>query len=245
MTHDENTEPAIAQHQDGDVRVLTLNNPRTLNAFTPASYRALAAALRDAAGDEQTAAVLVVGAGRAFCSGVDLVELATADREEVSSAFDELLDQLLEFPKPLVAGVHGSAVGFGTTLLLHCDVVVVAHDARLRLPFTELGTVPEAGSSWLLGRAVGTQRAAEILLTSRWITGTEAAEIGLVSRATEASTMRAEAAELAHRCAALPRAATLATKRLIRHGRADEVRAAIRREHDAGGVVGPLHWDRT
>jgi len=244
MAHGTEYGDALAIDQDEDVRVITLNRPERLNAFTPSSYRAFAAALGEAAGDEQTGAVLVVGAGRAFCSGVDLVELATTAPSEVAGAFDELIGELLDFPKPLVAGVHGSAVGFGATLLLHCDVVIVADDARLRLPFTELGTVPEAGSSWLLAQAIGGQRASELLLTARWITGTEAVTLGIASRATESGSVRAEAMELAHRAAALPRAATAATKSLIRHGRADAVRAAMQREHEAGGRLGPLHWNR-
>lgn len=244
MPHASETNNALAIRQDDDVRVITLNRPERLNAFTPSSYRAFAAALRDAAGNEQTAAVLVVGAGRAFCSGVDLVELATAAPSEVAGAFDELIGELLDFPKPLVAGVHGSAVGFGTTLLLHCDVVIVADDARLRLPFTELGTVPEAGSSWLLAQVVGSQNASELLLTARWIAGTEAVTLGIANRATEASTVLADATALAHRIAALPRGATEATKRLVRHGRAEAVRAAMQREHEAGGRLGPLTWNR-
>jgi len=244
MTDDTTTGPAIVAHQDADVRVLTLNRPARLNAFTASSYRDLAVALRDAAGDEQTGAVVLVGAGRAFCSGVDLVALATTPSSEVSAAFGELLDALLELPQPLVAAVHGSAVGFGTTILLHCDVVLVADDARLRLPFAELGTAPEAGSSWLLAQAIGSQRAAELLLTSRWVTGPEAVTFGLANRATDPSTVQAEALALGHDMAGLPRGATQAAKRLIRHGRADGVRAAIQREQAESGQLGAIHWDR-
>ena len=111
---------------------------------------------------------------------------AAATSEPFAREFLRLLDALIDCRTPIVAAVHGPAVGFGATLLLHCDVVVVAHDARLRFPFTQLGTAPEAGSSALLPAAIGAQRAAEILLTSRWVSGDEAAAIGLAAVAVPA-----------------------------------------------------------
>ncbi|HEY3811161.1 MAG TPA: enoyl-CoA hydratase/isomerase family protein, partial [Acidimicrobiales bacterium] len=137
---------------EGAVRVLTLNRPARLNAFTAASYRSLAESL-DAADEAPAVRVVVlVGAGRGFSSGVDLDAIPTDgdSSSELSETFDGLLESLLRFSKPLIAGVHGVAVGFGATVLLHCDVVLVAEDSRIRMPFTVLGTAPEAGSSLLL-----------------------------------------------------------------------------------------------
>lgn len=173
------TAPAIEQRDEGKVRTLTLNRPDRLNAFTASSYQLLASMLDDAAAADDVAVVLLTGAGRAFCSGVDLSALSDAEDRpaEFGDAFDTLLENLLALPKPLVAAVHGVAVGIGFTLLLHCDVVLVADDTRLRAPFTQLGTAPEAGSSWL-PQVVGAQRAAELILTSRWLEAGEAVDWG-------------------------------------------------------------------
>lgn len=123
----------VADHET--VRTLTLCRPSRLNAFTSASYRALAAALSAAARDHEVRVVELVGAGRAFSSGVDLDALAAAaDPAEYRDSFALLLRELSAFPKPLLAGVHGAAVGFGMTILLHADVVVVADDARRCAP---------------------------------------------------------------------------------------------------------------
>ena len=137
---------------DGTVRTLTLNRPARLNAFTAASYQSLATLLVEADGDEKVHAVVLRGAGRAFSSGVDLDALrAHPDAPtELGQRFDELLDVLMTLRIPLLAAVTGPAVGFGATILLHCDLVLVADDARLRFPFTSLHTAPEAGSSMLL-----------------------------------------------------------------------------------------------
>jgi enoyl-CoA hydratase/carnithine racemase len=132
---------------DGPVRTLTLNRPTRLNAFTSASYRRLAQLLHEAGEHPDVLVVVLRGQGRAFCSGVDLEELGTEVAEggqRLGETFDALVKELLSFAKPLVAAVHGPAVGFGATILLHCDVVLVADDARLRFPFTSLSTAPNA-----------------------------------------------------------------------------------------------------
>jgi len=172
----------VLASDDGPVRTLTLNRPTRLNAFTSASYRRLAQLLHDAGENPDVLVVVLRGHGRAFCSGVDVEELGVEGGEggqKLGETFDALVKELLGFAKPLVAAVHGPAVGFGATILLHCDVVLVADDARLRFPFTSLSTAPEAGSSALLPAIVGPQRAAELLFTSRWIDAAEAVSYGL------------------------------------------------------------------
>jgi enoyl-CoA hydratase/carnithine racemase len=219
---------------DGAVRILALNRPARLNAFTASAYREFTEALAAASADENVTVVVLVGNGPAFCAGADVKALADerTDTVEMGAAFGATLDELMSFPKPLIAAVHGAAVGFGFTLLLHCDIVLVAEDARLRAPFTMLQTAPEAGSSWLLPRAIGLQRAAELLLTSRWITAAEAVDFGLASRVCAPHALRDEALQLAHSIAQHGPAPTQAAKRLLRHGRADHVRAAMARELD-------------
>ena len=220
---------------NGSVRTVTLNNPERLNAFAPAGFRALTTALDDAAADPTVSVVVIEGAGKAFSSGVDLRALSEpgADTADFGHAFAPLIVALVEFPKPLVAAVHGVAVGIGLTMLLFCDVVYVAEDARLRAPFTSLGTAPEAASSWMLAKVIGAQRASELLLTARWLSGVEAAEFGLAAAAVPADSVRARAREAAAQIAGNVGPAVLAAKRLLRQGWSEEARAAVAREDDA------------
>jgi enoyl-CoA hydratase/carnithine racemase len=220
------------------VRVVTLRRPKRLNAFDVSGYRALADALADAGRDERVHCVVVTGAGRAFSTGVDLRELERpGGPDALSVEFDRLLEALLTFPKPLLAAVNGIAVGFGMTMLLHCDLVLVAEDARLRTPFTEMQLAPEAGSSWLLPRAVGPQAAAYVLLTSEWIDGREAERLGLAFRACPARTVLDETMTIARRLGALPIASLVATKRLLREPNTAAVNDAMAREREAMAAV--------
>jgi enoyl-CoA hydratase/carnithine racemase len=224
---------------DGPVRILTLDRPDRLNAFTAQSYRLLAQHLTAAAADDNVVVTLLAGNGRGFCAGADVKALMdeATDTADMGVAFDTVLDALMTFPKPLVAAVHGSAVGFGFTMLLHCDVVLVSESARLRAPFTLLQTAPEAGSSWLLPRAIGPQRAAELLLTSRWLTAAEAVEFGVAARVCDDATLRDDGLALAHSIAEHGAAATQVTKRLLRDGSVERIRAAIGRELDGAGEL--------
>lgn len=225
---------------DGHVRTLTLNRPTRLNAFTSGSYQRLAGLLNDAAADPGVLVVVLRGQGRAFCSGVDLEELSNdrdAGGRRLGETFDALIDALVAFTKPLVAAVHGPAVGFGATILLHCDVVLVADDARLRYPFMSLSTAPEAGSSVLLPALIGPQRAAELLFTSRWIDATEAVHYGLALSRCPRERLDAETAALAERIAQQPTDAVVSAKRLLRAGHADLVRAASDRERAEAGAL--------
>jgi enoyl-CoA hydratase/carnithine racemase len=236
----------VVSADEGQVRTITLNRPRRLNAFTSGSYQALAAALRDADREPAVGAVVLTGAGRAFSSGVDLDALATEGpgRHDLAVTFNDLLETLMAFSKPLLAAVHGVAVGFGATILLHCDFVIVAADARIRFPFTSLGTAPEAGSSVLLSALIGPQRAAELLYTSRWVSGAEAVSLGLAASCHPADEVPGRIGTTARLMAAQPGEAVAAAKRLIRSGRRDVVRAALARETAEAGhlreVLGPL-----
>src|SRR5437016_5667612 len=142
---------------DDAVRLITFNEPATRNAFTASGYDAFADALQAAGRDPDVAVAVVTGAGRAFSSGARL-ELLRGPRAhefaEPEVSFDRLVDALTGFPKPLVAAVNGAAVGFGMTMLVHFDLVLAADDARFQAPFTRLGLVPEAGSSYLLPRVM-------------------------------------------------------------------------------------------
>lgn len=223
----------------GSVRTLTLHRPERLNAFTAEAYGTLADALASADSDDGVLAIVLTGAGRAFSSGVDLDALRAGDTADFAISFRRLLETLIELRTPLVAAVHGPAVGFGATVLLHCDVVVVAHDARIRFPFTQLGTAPEAASSLLLAEAIGSQRASEILLTSRWVSGEEAAAIGLAAVCVRADEVFARATEIATAITEQNHAAVVTAKQLIKASAAD-IRAAIDRETESATNLGPI-----
>jgi enoyl-CoA hydratase/carnithine racemase len=216
----------ITESQEG-VTLLTLNRPERLNAFNDPQYDDVRAALAAARADDSVSVVVVTGSGRGFSAGQDLGEMGGAHK------FTPFMEELSTFDKPIVVAVNGVAVGIGFTLLLHCDVVYVGESARLRAPFTSLGLVPEAGSSLLLPLVIGPQRAAEIFLTSRWVTAAEAVELGLAARLVPNAELLPTALTLAREMAAQPLASLRETKRLLLAIRADALRAARAREDEA------------
>src|SRR5207253_8160127 len=152
----------------------TFNRPEARNAFDVAMYRACAAAFSEAQEDDDVRAVVLTGTGTAFSAGQDLKEMrafasGTAETDG-ASGFPVLLDIVQAFPKPLLAAVNGFAVGLGFTILAHCDLVVVADDARFRVPFTELGVPAAAGNTYLFPMRMGWPRAARVLFTGDWLT---------------------------------------------------------------------------
>ncbi|CAB4909723.1 MAG: enoyl-CoA hydratase/isomerase family protein [Actinobacteria bacterium] len=219
------------------VRVLSLNRPHRLNAFTADAYFGLAQALGEAALDDAVSVVLIKGEGRAYCAGVDLFALGESTGDYFSRGIKAVVLALATFPKPIVAAVHGAIVGFGATMLLHVDIVLTADDAKWRFPFTELGTAPEAGSSFMLQKIVGERRAAELLLTSRWISGSEAAELGLATDAAPADQVHQMGQLVAEKLTSLHGPALVGAKALLRRGWAQEIADAIDRETQAAGEI--------
>jgi enoyl-CoA hydratase/carnithine racemase len=221
---------------NGAVRTLQIDRGSRKNAFDQAQYRGLADALVAAAVDDSVHVVVVTGTGDAFSAGQDLEEMAAlAAGTSTGSAdgFPALLAALEAFPKPLIAAVNGVAVGIGMTMLLHCDIVLVADTARMRVPFSELGVPPEAGSSVLFADAVGWHQAAELLFTSRWVSAAEAVQMGLALRVVPAAELTDSAAELAESIAARSPWAVQTAKRLLLAGRGSRVQDARRREDAA------------
>ncbi len=203
------------------VRLLTFNRPDRANAFNEELYHAAADALRAAATDDDVAVVVFTGAGKAFCAGTDLLEMAeTVDAgvggDAVSrNGFPAFVDVLQEFPKPLLAAVNGAAVGLGFTMLAHCDIVFVSDRARLLAPFTNMGVAPEAASSYLLPRRMGRQRASVSLFTSDWISAEDAVATGLAVQQCRPEALVDETMELATRIASKSLPSLMATKRLL------------------------------
>ena len=229
------------------VRVIAFNRPEVRNAFDTTMYQEVTAALRAADGDEAVGAVVLTGRGTAFTSGQDLVEMAAIATgtavEGAGQGFMGLLDCLIDLSVPLLAAVNGVAVGLGFTLLPHCNLVLVDAEARLRVPFAELGVPPEAASSLLFPALMGWQQAARVLLTSDWVSAPESVELGLALKVCDAGGVLDETVALAARIAAHPRGATRASSSLVRAARREAVVEANRREQGAfasllGSAVG-------
>jgi len=194
---------------------LTLNRPEKKNAITQAMYMTLANNLNAAAGDFAIRTVLISGNGKAFTAGNDIMDFMNEEITMSSPVF-HFLKAIHEFPKPLIAAVQGNAVGIGTTMLLHCDLVYAAADALFAMPFVTLGLVPEAGSSLLFPRLVGHAKASEIFMTGRSFGSAEALEMGLINSIEESPT--AKALEVAAVIADQPPSAVLNTKALLKSG---------------------------
>ena len=206
----------IIIERDGAVAELRLARPEKRNAITTAMYAALADGIGAAHADAGVRAVLISGEGSSFTAGNDLHDFIANPPQGRESSVFRFLHGLADATKPIVAAVQGQAVGIGTTMLLHCDIVVLADDARLRMPFVDLALVPEAASSLLVPRAIGHARAAEMLMLGDAIDAATALAWGLANRVVPAGSERAEALALAHRLAAKPPAALALTKRLLR-----------------------------
>jgi enoyl-CoA hydratase/carnithine racemase len=216
---------------DGPVRLITLDRPEAKNAFNRALYDGVRLALDEAAADDSITVCLITGAGDIFSAGQDIKALAgLKDNPEEAKGFDPFARALAAFDKPLLAAVNGAAVGVGTTLLLHCDVVLVSDTARFKLPFVGLGLVPEAASSVLLPATVGPQAAAYYLLTGDWMDAETAVARGLALRLCASEQLLEEALGLARTIAEAPLDSLRSTKRLLQAARADAVQAALDRE---------------
>jgi enoyl-CoA hydratase/carnithine racemase len=220
----------VAIRSEGPVRRITLARPEKKNALTLAMYEALVEALRTADADPATRVLLVDAEGTAFTGGNDLADFMGNPPADESSPVFQLLLTLVGLQKPVIAAVNGPAVGIGTTMLLHCDVVIASTAARFSLPFVSLALVPEGASSFLLPRMAGLQRATDLLLSGEPFDAATALSIGLASRVVAPEELASTAQARAQAIAALPAGAVRLTKKLLRDPIREEVVAALRRE---------------
>ena len=195
------------------------------NAITVDMYRQLGAALAAADADRQVRAVLLAGTAECFTAGNDVADFLNAPRSPDASPARALFQALPNMKKPVVAAVGGPAIGIGTTLLLHCDLVYAAPNARFQLPFVPLGIVPEFGSTFMLPRLAGYQRAAELLLLGQPFTAQRAHEVGIVTELVPQEELLKKAEAVAMQLAALPPESLRITKRLLK-SRYDQTLAA-------------------
>ena len=204
----------------GGVLDIRLNRPDKKNAITGAMYTAMAEALERADADPAIQAVLFSGAGDSFTAGNDLKDFLANPPGTGDSPVWRFLKAITTARKVLIAAVHGSAVGIGTTMLLHCDLVYAGQSAKFALPFVKLGLVPEAGSSLLLPRLAGHQRAAELLLLGEPFDAATAYELGLANRVVDDAALLPTARAAAAAIAALPSDAVQQSKRLLKRNAA-------------------------
>ena len=201
-----------------------------MNALTRAMYAGLAKGLNDAAGDFGIRTVILTSEGNHFTAGNDIVDFMDNPPTSDSSEVAQFLAALLNFPKPLIAAVKGNAVGVGTTMLLHCDVVVASPSANFSMPFASLGLVPEAGSSFLFPALVGYQRAAKIFFTGESFGADAALEMGLIAEIN--SDALAGATKIAQHIAEQPPQAIINTKALLKARNHESVAAVMKAEFE-------------
>jgi enoyl-CoA hydratase/carnithine racemase len=225
--------PTVLVEDDEAIRVIRMNRPDKKNALTGEMYAVMADALSGASNHAAIRCMLIAGAQGAFCAGNDLQDFqrATEDGEGLSEPILRFLHALARCRKPLVAAVQGIAVGVGTTMLLHCDYVVAADDARFMTPFTSLGLVPEAASSLLAPRLMGQRHAFALLAMGEPLDAPAAQSRGLVNRIVAAAEVDAQAMQAARKIAGLPPQAVAMTRQLMRGG-SDDIVARIDEEAD-------------
>jgi enoyl-CoA hydratase/carnithine racemase len=218
----------ITSELSNQVLVIRFNRPEKMNALTKEMYAELARLLNEANGDFAIRAVVLSAEGDHFTAGNDIMDFMSSPPTSEDSTVAAFLGSLLNFTKPLIAAVKGHAVGVGTTMLLHCDVVIASDTAKFSMPFTSLGLVPEAGSSMLFPALVGYQRAAKIFLTGEEFSPEFAREIGLVAEVVEDA--ESEALKIAALIAEQPPQAVLNTKALMKASKHDAVEAVMKAE---------------
>jgi 2-(1,2-epoxy-1,2-dihydrophenyl)acetyl-CoA isomerase len=212
--------PILVQQQSG-YRVITLNRPQRLNAFTEAMHEALTAALAAAEADTNCRALLLTGAGRGFCAGQDLNDrLSQAGETPVlggalETYYNPLVRKLRALPFPVVAAVNGVAAGAGCNIALACDIVIAARSASFIQSFAKIGLVPDSGGTWMLPRLVGPARARALALLAEPLPAATAEAWGLIWRAYEDAALMEEAHKLCARFAVAPTAGLALIKRAL------------------------------
>ena len=227
--------------KSGGVLTLTINRPEKKNALTRAMYQALGEAIDGAADDKDVRCVLIQANGDIFTAGNDLGDFAAVNSGDTTAnqareGGNPLLAALARAKTPLVAAVHGRAVGVGVTMLLHCDLVYVAEDALLTTPFVNLALVPEAASSMLLPARIGHARAFAMFVLGEAVDGKTAAAWGIANAAVPAAELRAKARAAAEAVAARPASSVAITKALMR----DPAGIASRMEEEGGHFAAQL-----
>jgi len=230
----------------GPAATITLHRPDKLNAYTTEMGDDVVDAFARARDDAAVRAVILTGAGRAFCAGVDLEHLkahmagGNASRKAKLGEEDFLRKlplELLSYPKPVIAAINGPAIGVGVTMVLPCDVRIAAENAKLGVTFAKLGILPGLGSTHLLPRLVGMAKALELVLTARVINAFEAREIGLVNRVVPPESLLAEAQAMAAAMAECKPEVLAAAKEALYFGAGASMAEAMKNEQEASAAL--------
>ena len=222
----------IIADRTGSILRVQLNRPEKKNAMTLSMYATLADLLNDAAKDDRIRVVLLHGAGDSFTAGNDLQDFMNNPPEASDSPQERLIHAMINFDKPLVAAVHGAAVGGGTTMLTHCDFVYAGESAKFQLPFINLALVPEFGATYAMAAQIGYLPAAELILLGLPFDARRAAELGLVTRVVPDHELLALATNTAQRLAEKPAGALQACKMLMKRSSREQLETAARVENE-------------
>ena len=225
----------ILQHQDAGVLTLTFNRVERKNSINVAMYDALATAIAQAADDAATRVVVIQGHETVFSAGNDIEDFLKNKPAGDDSPVFRFLRGIATFPKPVIASVCGPAVGIGTTMLFHCDLVYAGDNAAFSMPFVNLGLCPEAASSLLVPQMLGYHRAAEALLLGEPFMAEAALEVGLVNRVVPPTECNAYAQAQAKKLAAKPLSSLIETKRLMKGGQTAKVLEVMAEEGESFG----------
>jgi enoyl-CoA hydratase/carnithine racemase len=225
----------ILTHIDQGVMTLTFNRVDKKNSITSAMYAALADAMEQAEQDPQVRVVVIQGHETIFSAGNDIADFLNQPPATDDAPVFRLLRQASSFTKPLIAAVAGPAVGIGTTLLFHCDLVYAGDNAAFSMPFVNLGLCPEAASSFLVPQMMGYHRAAEALLLGEPFMAEAALEVGLVNRVLPPTEVNNFAQAQARKLALKPLSSLLETKRLMKAGQAQQVKVQMNEEAKSFG----------
>jgi enoyl-CoA hydratase/carnithine racemase len=209
-----------------------LNRPAKKNAMTSSMYVTLADVFNDAAKDERVRVVLWHGAGDSFCAGNDIEDFLKNPPGSGNFPQARLMEALVDFDKPLIAAVQGAAIGGGTTMLTHCDLVYAGESAKFQMPFVNLALVPEFGSSFSIPARIGHIRAAELILLGLPFDARKAADLGLVTQVVSDQNLLATASETARKLAAKPAGALQASKKLMKQSFSEQIKAAMKAENE-------------
>lgn len=220
----------ILSHMDGGVMTLTFNRVDKKNSLTSAMYSTLAVAVAQAATDANVRVLVFQGHETVFCAGNDIADFLNHPPSTPDAPVFQFLNHISVFPKPVLAAVAGPAVGIGTTLLLHCDLVYAGDNAAFAMPFVNLGVCPEAASSLLAPQMLGYHRAAEALLLGEPFMAEAALEVGLVNRVLPPTEVNSYVQAQARKLAAKPMSSLLETKRLMKAGQAQLVQKQMNEE---------------
>jgi enoyl-CoA hydratase/carnithine racemase len=235
---------SLLYERRGAVALLTFNRPQRMNAIGGTLKQDITDAMRHAGEDDEVRAIVMTGAGAAFCAGGDVKEMSEARangagrslQEKIKPARDAMLLAIYESAKPVIAAVNGAAAGAGMSMTLAADIRIASRTAGFSQAFVKRGLPPDSGASWLLPRVVGMAKACELVFTGDMLDAEQALRLGIVSRVLEPEALLPAAIELAERIAAGPPIAIQLAKQALRRGMQGELREALAREGAAFNI---------